>query len=126
MRQQTESQKMTEVTIRRLADADTPAVPNLVQLDSADAPKGELLGAEIDGTLVAFAPIAGGRTVADPFSRTSELTALLSLRAAQLRGRQPRRRRFGGLFARDRGRPARPSAPAPPGAGDRLLSQPLR
>jgi len=126
MRQQPESQNMTEVTIRKLTDADTPAVLHLVQLDSADAPKGELLGAEIEGTLVAFAPIAGGRTVADPFSRTSELAALLSLRTAQLRGRQPRRRRFGGLFGRDRGRPARPSAPAPPGAGDRLLSQPLR
>jgi len=125
MRQQTEIQKMTEVTIRRLTEDDTPAVMRLVQLDSADPPKGELLGAEIEGTLVAFAPVSGGRTVADPFSRTSELSALLSLRAAQLRGRRPRRRRFGGLF-RDRSHPARPSAPAPPGAGDRLMSQPLR
>jgi hypothetical protein len=126
MRQQTEIQKMTEVTIRKLTDDDTPAVLRLGQLDSADPPAGELLGAEIDGTLVAFAPISGGRTVADPFSRTSELSALLSLRAAQLRGRQPRRRRFGGLFHRDQSHPARPSAPAPPGAGDRLLSQSLR
>ena len=38
----------------------------------------------------------------------------------------PSAARFGGLFGRDRGHPARPSAPAPPGAGDRLLSQPLR
>jgi hypothetical protein len=109
---------MTEVTIRRLTDADTAAVLRLVQLDSADAPDGPLLGAEIEGTLVAFAPIAGGRTVADPFSRTSELSALLNLRAAQLRGRDgPPRRRLGGLFHRDRSHPARPTAPVPPGAG---------
>jgi len=126
MKQPTERQTMTEVTIRKLTDTDTPAVLRLVQLDSADVPNGELLGAEIEGTLVAFAPISGGTTVADPFSRTSELSALLSLRAAQLRGHQPRRRRLGGLLHRDRSQPARPSAPAPPGASDRLLSQPLR
>ena len=126
MRQQVEPQRMTEVTIRKITEADTPAVRRLVQLDSADAPKGDLLGAEIDGALVAFTPIAGGRTVADPFSQTSELSALLELRAAQLRGREPKRRRFGGLFDRNRSHPARPSAPSPPGAGDRLLSQPLR
>jgi hypothetical protein len=126
MSQETDSHTMTEVTIRKLTDADTPDVLRLAQLDSADAPQGDLLGAEIDGSLVAFTPIAGGRTVADPFSRTSELGALLELRAAQLRGREPRRRRLRGLFDRDRSHPARPSAPSPPGAGDRLLSQPLR
>jgi hypothetical protein len=128
MRQETET-TMTQVTIRRLTDADRPAVDRLVQLDSADPPEGDLLGAEIEGALVAFAPVAGGRTIADPFSRTSELRALLELRAAQLRGREEQpRRRLGGLFHRhrDHGRPARPSAPAPPGAADRLLSQPLR
>jgi hypothetical protein len=128
MRQETET-TMTQVTIRRLTDADRPAVDRLVQLDSADAPEGDLLGAEIEGALVAFAPVAGGRTIADPFSRTSELRALLELRAAQLRGSEEQpRRRLGGLFHRHRGhgRPARPSAPAPPGAGDRLLSQPQR
>jgi hypothetical protein len=126
MSPQSGSTRMTEVTIRKLTGADTPAVLRLAQLDSADAPKGELLGAEIGGALVAFTPIAGGRTVADPFSRTSDLGALLELRAAQLRGHEPRRRRFGGLFDRIGSHPARPSAPSPPGASDRLLSQPLR
>jgi hypothetical protein len=126
MSQDTET-AITEVTIRRLTDADAPAVRRLVQLDSADPPEGDLLGAEIDGELVALAPIAGGRTVGDPFEPTSELSALLKLRAAQLRGHEePRRRRLGGFLHRDRSRPARPSAPTPPGAGDRLLSQPLR
>jgi hypothetical protein len=116
MRQRTETQTMTEVTIRRLTEADAQAVLRLVQLDSADVPTGDLLGAEIEGTLVAFTPIEGGKTVADPFSPTSELGALLELRATQLRDGEPRRRRrFGGLFDRDRSHPARPSAPAPPG-----------
>ena len=122
MTQNTEIQKMSGVTIRRLGAADTPAVIRLVQLDSADVPAGDLLGAYIEDKLVAVAPITGGETVADPFSRTAELRALLELRAAQLRGRQPRRRRLGGLFSRR----AAPSAPSPPGAGGRLLSQPLR
>ena len=126
MRQQTETQKMPEVTIRRLTEADRPAVLRLVQLDSADAPNGDLLGAEIEGRLVAIVPVAGGETVSDPFSRTGELRALLELRAAQLRGRTPPRRRFGGLFVRRQERPARPSAPSAPGAGSGLVSQPIR
>jgi hypothetical protein len=126
MRHQDEIQKMSGVTIRRLDVADGPAVSRLGQLDSADVPKGELLGAEIEGQLVAIAPINGGETIADPFSRTGELRALLELRAAQLRGRKaPRRPLLGGLFQRN-GTPARPSAPTPPGASGRLLSQPLR
>lgn len=127
MRQATETQTMSGVTIRRLGDDDMPAVRRLAQLDSADVPDGDLLGAEIEGRLVAVAPIDGGRTIADPFSRTSELRALLELRAAQLRRRDTQRRpRFGGLFTRRNGRSPSPSAPSPPGAGGRLLSQPLR
>jgi hypothetical protein len=117
---------MAGVNIRRLGEADLPEVVRLVQLDSADVPAGELLGAEVEGKLVAVAPIDGGRTIADPFSRTSELRALLELRVAQLRGRAPERRRSGGLFARRRSRAAGHSAPTPPGAGGRLVGQPLR
>jgi hypothetical protein len=124
MNEETEIQKMSGVTIKRLNGADMPAVLRLVELDSKDLPKGELLGAEVEGELVAIAPIAGGETIADPFSRTSDLRALLELRAAQLRGREPEQRRFKGLFARRR--PGVASAPTPPGAGGRLLSQPLR
>jgi hypothetical protein len=116
-------QKMTGVTIRRLGAADTPAALRLAELDSKDLPDGDLLGAEIDGRLVAVAPIAGGETIADPFSHTSELGALLELRAAQLRGREPRRSRLGGLLARRRGTP---SAPIPPAASGQLVRQELR
>src|SRR5688500_5487087 len=113
MRQNTQIQRMSGVTIRRLHEADTAAVTRLVQLDSAAVPDGDLLGAEVEGRLVAVAPIDGGKTIADPFSRTSELQALLKLRAAQIRGREPQRRRLGGLFARRRTRGAT-SAPTPP------------
>ena len=126
MTQHVETQRMAGITIRRLNGGDTPAVIRLVELDSRDVPKGDLLGAEVEGTLVAIAPIEGGETIADPFSRTSELRALLELRATQLRGREPERHRFGGLLARRRNRVGIPSAPTPPGAGGRLLSQPLR
>ena len=115
MRQETQIQRMSGVTIRKLGQADVPAVVRLVQLDSAEVPSGELVGAYIEDQLVALAPVAGGEIIADPFSRTSELRALLELRAAQLRGRQPQRRRFG-LFARRPARLGRPSAPTPPGA----------
>ena len=109
-----EIQKMSGVTIRRLGAADTPAVLQLAELDSKDVPEGDLLGAEIEGKLVAVAAIAGGETVADPFSRTGELRALLELRVAQLRNREPRRSRLGGLLQR-RGHRGTPTAPAPPG-----------
>ena len=122
MRHQTEIQKLSGVTIRRLHEADAAAVRRLVERDSAELPAGDLLGAEVEGQLVAVAPIGGGRTVADPFSRTGELAALLELRVGQLRRRGPQKRRFGGFFGRRRSA----TAPVPPGAGGRLLSQPLR
>jgi hypothetical protein len=77
------------VTIRRLDDTDTAAIYRLAQLDSADPPVGDLLGAEVEGRLVAVASIAGGETIADPFSHTAELRALLELRADQIRKSQP-------------------------------------
>ena len=74
MRQQTEIQTAIapRSTIRRL-DRRRHCRPcvRLVQLDSADAPEGELLGAEIEGTARGRSLRShGGRTVADPFSRT--------------------------------------------------------
>ena len=120
-----EIQKVTGVTIRRLGAADAPAVIRLAELDSKEAPDGDLLGADIEGRLVAVAPIAEGETIADPFSHTSELRALLELRASQLRGRQPRRSRLGGLLGR-RGRRGTPTAPIPPAGSGQLIRRQLR
>jgi hypothetical protein len=125
MGHQIQIQKMAGVTIRRLGSADLPEVVRLAGRDSKDMPEGALLGAEVEGRLLAVAPIAGGETIADPFSRTSELRALLELRIEQLRGRKRERTRLGGLLAR-RGRRGVTTAPTPAGAGRQLLPQELR
>src|SRR5215211_6476806 len=78
------------VRIRRLGGGDLPAVERLAQLDSRRPPQGALLGAEIEGRLLAATSLATGETVADPFSRSAELRALLELRASQLRRRARR------------------------------------
>lgn len=82
------------ITIRRLGDRDLAAVERLAQLDSRRPPEGALLGVEIDGRLLAAISLATGESMADPFSRTGELRALLELRAAQLRRRDHGRRRL--------------------------------
>ena len=107
----------TGITIRRIGAADMDAVRRLADLDSADVPQDEMLGAEVEGRLLAVISLASGKVVADPFSRTSELRALLQIRAAQMRKRTPRRLRF---------RSRASLAGSPPGAGGRLLSLPLR
>jgi hypothetical protein len=71
--------------IRQADPVDEAAVRRLAQLDSAEAPHGELLVAESGDELVAALPVDGGRPVADPFRRTTEAVELLRLRARQLR-----------------------------------------
>jgi hypothetical protein len=71
--------------IRQADPVDEAAIARLAQLDSAEAPSGELLVAESGDELVAALPVAGGRPVADPFTRTAEAVELLRLRARQLR-----------------------------------------
>ena len=73
------------VSIREATLADSSAIEALAALDSKNRPHGRLLVAEVDGGIVAALPIAGGPAIADPFRRTSELVALLELRAEQLR-----------------------------------------
>jgi hypothetical protein len=74
-----------EVTVRRLDPAaDHSALVRLAGRDSADVLDGEIIGAELDGTLVAAISLDDHRVVADPFARTEGLRSLLELRAAQL------------------------------------------
>jgi len=80
----------TTLTIRDLGPADAGTVERIAALDSRHAPEAPLLGAEVEGRLLAAVSIRTGEAVADPFSRTAELTDLLQLRAAQMRGRRPR------------------------------------
>ena len=79
------------VTIRRLGAADAADVAQLAQLDSTRAPSGALLGADLNGSLVAAISIATGEVIADPFRRTAEIADVLRLRATQIDG-PPRRR----------------------------------
>jgi hypothetical protein len=108
------------VVIRRLAEDDGGAVKRLAQLDSGRAPEGPLLGAEVEGRLLAAISLTSGESVADPFARTGELRALLELRAAQLRRRLRRRRRVP-RFPRRKAPAA--LAGSPPGAAGWLIAQ---
>ncbi len=85
----------SSMTIRRLdlTESDRVAIDRLAKLDSRKALDGPVLGVEIEGSLMAAISLTSGETIADPFSRTAELRAMLELRAAQLRRRAPRSRR---------------------------------
>jgi hypothetical protein len=82
---------VTRVTLRYAAAADAPRLRALADLDSASAPTGPALIAEVDGRLRAALPLDGGAPIADPFQRGAELIELLRMRAAQL-ARSTRRR----------------------------------
>ena len=93
-------------------------VERLAQLDSRRPPEGALLGVEIEGRLLAAISLATGESIADPFSRTGELRALLELRAAQLRRRENGRRRLRVTCPGPRpGRRSPARRRAPPGGG---------
>ena len=101
------------ISIRRLGDEDLAAVERLAQLESRRPPEGTLLGVEIEGRLLAALSLASGESIADPFSRSAELRALLELRAAQLRRRENGRRRLPRYLPKPKTRAA--LAGGPPG-----------
>jgi hypothetical protein len=68
------------VAVRRLA------VAHLAELDSTEPLNGDVLGAELDGRLVAAISLTTGETIADPFTHTDQVRSLLEARAEQLRG----------------------------------------
>ena len=74
------------VTVRLAEEHDARALERLAALDSAEIPAGPTLLAEVDGRAVAALPVLGGSAIADPFSRTLAMVAMLELRAVQLRG----------------------------------------
>jgi hypothetical protein len=101
------------ISIRRLGAKDLAEVDRLAQLDSRRRPRGALLGVVVEGRLVAAISVATGDSIADPFSRTAELRALLELRAAQLRRRENGR---GHAAALPRPKSRAALAGSPPGA----------
>ena len=110
--------QISSLTIRRLdVEADAAALARLAQLDSAEIPAHPALGIEVEGRLLAAVSLVDGASLADPFSRTTELRALLELRAAQLR-----RRATGRVGVRGARRPTAALPGSVPGAGGRLLT----
>ena len=110
------------ISVRMLGDGDRIEVERLAGVDSGPVlSDARLLGAEVDGRLVAAFSLDGGAVVADPFRPSSAAVELLRIRARQLGGtiHRPRRRPRLGLLRRH---PARATlAGSPPGSGGRLL-----
>jgi hypothetical protein len=86
----------TEAVLMRRATADdTVRIATLARLDDRRMPAGPYLVAEIGGELVAARSLATGAVVADPFRLTSDIVAMLRLRAAQVSELGQRRARRG-------------------------------
>jgi hypothetical protein len=84
------------ITVRRASAGDADALGMLAVLDAAEPLGGDVLVAEVDGTLWVALSLETGAVVADPFRPTLELRSLLALRAAHIRaaGARPRRPRL--------------------------------
>ena len=81
----------TALTIRRADLADLAALDRLATLDSATAPTGDVLVAEVAGELWAALEIPSGAVIADPFRPSGELVELLRLHARGSVRRRPAR-----------------------------------
>jgi hypothetical protein len=81
----------TDVTIRLARPDDARAVAELSVLDSAEQPRGDVLVAEVDGSLWAAVSLEDRHAVADPFRPSGELVPLLRERAHQIRPRRHHR-----------------------------------
>ena len=79
------------ISIRAATADDGRSLMRLAALDSAPVPFGPTLVAEIDGEPKAAIALRDDRVVADPFSRTDDLVALLRMHAATLAETQERR-----------------------------------
>jgi hypothetical protein len=73
------------VTVRLAEPEDYSAIVRLAALDSARLPTGDLLVAELAGSIQVAVPLDGSRAIANPFVPTADIVTLLELRAEQLR-----------------------------------------
>jgi hypothetical protein len=72
------------ITIRASHGGDADRLERLAGLAGTELPEGELIVAESDDQLIAALFLRTGRVISDPFHVTSDLVALLRVRAAQL------------------------------------------
>ena len=73
------------ILIRHARREDALELARLAVIDSAQAPQGDVLLAEVDGALVAAIGLDDGRRVADPFRPTAAVLALLEAHAGRSR-----------------------------------------
>ena len=71
------------VAVRVARPEDEAAIRRIAALDDRAVPRGHVLVAEVDGDVIAAVSV-GGIAVADPFRWTSDVVALLQMRADQL------------------------------------------
>jgi hypothetical protein len=80
------------VLMRRATGADAGRIRSLAMLDDKRLPAGPFLVAEAGDEIVAARSLSTGTVVADPFRRTSDLVAMLRLRAEQIAPAETARR----------------------------------
>ena len=73
------------IALRPATDADARTLDELSQLDSARTLERPAVLAVVDDSPVAAISLADGRIVADPFTRTEDVVALLRARVERLR-----------------------------------------
>jgi hypothetical protein len=78
------------LTLRVAGPADADELRRLAELDSASVPRGEVLVAEVGGSLWAAVSLADHQAIADPFRPSAELVFLLHERARGVRSRRSR------------------------------------
>lgn len=76
---------IADVVIRHARSRDARSIRDLEALDSHALGEGERLVAEVDGLVVAAIAVADDTVAADPFEHTANVSALLRIRARQLR-----------------------------------------
>jgi len=69
------------IQIRVAREDDEATLLRLAALDSAAAPRGDVLVASVDGEILAAIALDSGRVIADPFRHTADLVELLRTRA---------------------------------------------
>jgi hypothetical protein len=80
------------IAVRPSTDDDAAALRELSELDSAPPLHAPAVVVLVDGRPVAAASLADGHVVADPFTPTADVVALLQARVAALSpARRPRR-----------------------------------